>query len=266
MKSSKLPLKLKRPLAVFDLETTGLIIGHDRIVEIAVLRIRPDGTRTKYQSLVNPEMRIPREATRIHGITNRDVRRAPKFRLVAKKLIRMLKHCDLAGFNINRFDLLILQEEFRRAEVEFSCDGRAVIDACRIYHVNEPRNLAAAYRFYCDGDHRGAHSASEDVRVCWKVLLAQLTQYEHVPRAVRALHDYCNPVNQRYVDSTGKFEWRDGKAVFLFGQNKGETLNRIAEERPGDLEWMLQKDFEDDVKEIVRNALRGRFPRQRAKH
>ncbi len=259
----RLPLKLKRPLAIVDLETTGLIVGHDRIIEVAVLKIHPDGKRTRYWSRVNPEMRIPREASMVHGIHNRHVRNKPKFKTVARKLMRILEFCDLAGFNIGRFDLPMLEEEFRRVGMEFSLDGRGIIDACQIFHINEPRDLSAAYRYYCDGEHTEAHSALEDVRVCWDVLRGQLSRYDHLPRSVMSLHRYCNPINGRYVDVSGRFEWRDGEAVFLFGKNKGTTLKRVAEEQPDDLEWMLGSNFPADVKEIARKALKGQYPRRK---
>jgi len=256
------PIKLKRPLAFLDLETTGLIIGHDRIVEIAILKVHPDGRRTKYSSLVNPEMRIPSEAYRVHGISDRSVERSPRFKRVGKKLVKILKECDLAGFNLRKFDLPILQEEFRRIGIEFSLKGRAIIDACQIFHYNEPRDLAAAYRFYCNAEIEDAHSALGDARACLEILYGQLKRYTHLPRSLPALHSFCNPSSRRYVDSTGKFEWRDGEAVFLFGKNKGRTLHQVAEEQPDDLEWILGQDFPSDVQKIVRNALRGKFPKK----
>lgn len=255
-------MKLKRPLAIVDLETTGLIAGHDRVIEIAVLKIHPNGKRTRYRSRVNPEMRIPPEASMIHGIRDRDVKRKPTFENIVPKLIRVLQSCDLAGFNILRFDLPMLREEFRRVGKEFPWDSRRIIDACRIFHINEPRDLTAAYRYYCDGEHTGTHSALEDARVCWEVLRGQLSRYGHLPRSVELLDRYCNPSDERYVDASGKFEWRFGEAVFLFGKNKGRTLRKVAEESPDDLEWMLRGDFSTEVKKIVTNALRGKHPRR----
>jgi DNA polymerase-3 subunit epsilon len=258
----KLLLKLKRPLAIVDLETTGLIAGHDRVIEIAVLKIHPNGKRTRYCSRVNPEMRIPPEASKIHGIRDRDVKSKPTFEKIVPKLTRLLQSCDLAGFNIVRFDLPILREEFRRVGKEFPWDSRKIIDACRIFHINEPRDLTAAYRYYCDSEHTAAHSALEDARICWEVLRGQLSRYSHLPRSVESLDRYCNPIDDRYVDASGKFEWRFGEAVFLFGKNKGLSLRRVAEESPDDLEWMLRGDFSLEVKKIVRNALRGKQPRR----
>jgi DNA polymerase III subunit epsilon len=260
----KLPLKLKRPLAIIDLETTGLIAGLDRVIEIAVLKIHPNGRRTRYCSRVNPEMRIPPEASKIHGIRDGDVRTKPTFEKIVPKLTRLLQSCDLAGFNILRFDLPMLREEFRRIGKEFPWELRKIIDACRIFHINEPRDLTAAYRYYCDGEHAEAHSALEDTRACWEVLCGQLSRYRHLPRSVGSLDRYCNPTDERYVDASGKFEWRYGEAVFLFGKNKGRTLGKVAEESPDDLRWMLREDFSPEVKKIARNALRGKYPRRTA--
>jgi DNA polymerase-3 subunit epsilon len=251
---------LRRPIAIVDLETTGVAVETDRIVEIAVLRISPDGSKVRYVKRINPGIPIPPEATQVHGIGDEEVRNEPRFSELADKLVQFLDDCDIGGFNVAAFDLRILQSEFARAGVEFSVEGRAIIDVQRIYHMREPRDLSAAARFYLDAEHEGAHSALEDVRITWGILQAQLERYADLPREVAALHDACKPPADRYVDAERRFEWRHRKAAFAFGKHRGRLLEEVAEEDPEYLEWMCAKDFSPEIKHIVRKALEGVFP------
>jgi DNA polymerase III subunit epsilon len=251
--------KLVRPLAIFDLETTGTVPGIDRIVEIGILKVYPDGRRTRYHTLVNPGIPIPREATEVHGITNLRVKGKPKFRDIARKVRHFLGDCDLAGFNAVRFDIPMLQSEFERARVRFSLDGRRTVDALRIFHLKERRDLAAAYFFYCGKKHMRAHSALGDARVCWKVLQAQLVRYRDLPLDLDDLHDLSTE-KERFVDQERKFEWRNGDAAFAFGEHRGRLLKDVVKQKPDYLQWMLGKDFSEETKRIVTDALNGKFP------
>ena len=253
-------LKLNRPIAMLDLETTGVAVEADRIVEIAVLKILPDGSKLRYEGRINPGIRIPPEATQVHGISDEDVKDKPQFSEVAAEIAEFLDGCDIGGFNVAAFDLRLLQNEFSRAGVEFSLEGRSIIDVQRIYHMHEPRDLSAAALFYLDEEHEGAHSALEDVRMTWRVLQAQLERYADLPREVAALHEACNPPSDRYVDAERKFEWRHHKAAFAFGKYRGRLLEEVAEEDRGYLEWMCDRDFSPEINEIIRNALEGTFP------
>jgi DNA polymerase-3 subunit epsilon len=256
-------LKLKRPIAIIDLETTGTAVEFDRIVEIAVLKVKPDGTTLKYEKRVNPGMPIPPEASKVHGIYDKDVKNKPTFHEIADEVARVLKDCDIAGFNVTNFDSKMLQREFQRAKAEFSMEGRLVIDAQRIFHAKEPRDLGAAARFYLKTEHEAAHSALGDAQMCWKVLNAQLERYGDLPRDPPALHEFCNPADDRYLDSGRKFEWRHGQAAFAFGRYGGQLLKDVAQTDRGYLEWMLRTEFPADTLGIASDALNGKFPKRR---
>jgi len=210
-----------KPLAVFDLETTGTYVRSDRIVELAILRVDPDGTATYKLRRVNPEMPIPPDATAVHGISDADVAAEPTFRQLAKSLAAFLEDCDLVGYNLRRFDVPLLQEEFARAGVKFELAGRAIIDACTIFKTNERRDLTTAYDFYCGKDLEGAHSAGADTLATTEILLQQMERYSDLPRTAAELHEYCR--DPSWVDEDGKFKWRGGEAVFSFGNHAGNT-------------------------------------------
>jgi len=247
-----------KPLAVFDLETTGTYVRSDRIVELAILRIDPDGTATYKLRRVNPEMPIPPDATAVHGISDADVAAEPTFRRLAKSLAAFLEDCDLVGYNLRRFDVPLLQEEFARAGVKFELAGRSIIDACTIFKTNERRNLAAAYDFYCGKDLEGAHSAGADTLATTEILLQQMERYSDLPRTAAELHEYCR--DPSWVDEDGKFKWRGGEAVFSFGKHAGEPLREVAETAPGYLDWMIEADFPEETLAILRGAKEGSFP------
>lgn len=253
----KTRLSLRRPIAFLDLETTGLNPAIDRIVEIAVLKLRPDGTEESFHSQINPEIRIPIEASRIHGITNKDLRDKPKFEQIAAHLANFLRDCDLAGFNIGNFDVLILQEEFRRAGREFSMAKRSQVDIQRIYHIQEPRDLTAAYKFYCGFEHERAHSAFEDVKACRQILEAQLEKHSDLPSEVVKLAEFCDrDKKSRFMDSGRWFEPRDRKPHFARGQHRGRPLKEIADLEPDYLGWLLETDLPRDTRYMVTRALK----------
>ena len=255
-------LKLDSPLVVFDLETTGINPRNDRIVEFAAIKVLPDGSEESLTLRINPEQPIPAEATAIHGISDADVAEAPTFRKAARQVLDFLSGCDLSGFNIIRFDVPLLCQEFRRVNIEFDISKIRMIDAQRIYHMREPRTLAAALNFYCGQSHDNAHSAEADTRATLNVLEAQLQKYSDLPRDVSELDAICNPRDPEALDNEGKLKWRDNEVIIAFGQKNGIPLRKMANTEPGYLRWMLNKDFSPEVKAIVRDALEGKFPRR----
>jgi DNA polymerase-3 subunit epsilon len=253
-------LGLTRPLVFLDLETTGTSVAHDRIVEIAVTWLSADGDTRTVTRRVNPGMPIPAEATARHGISDEDVAEERPFSAFAKSLHAQLVDCDFAGFGIVRFDLPLLQAELARAGVEFEWSGSRVIDAMTIYHTLEPRDLAAASRFYLDEPLAEQPSAGEHNEAGMAVLAAQLDRYEELPGDLAGLDAFCNPERADWIDSSGRFAWRDREAVLTFGRYEGTPLRQIAEERPDYLEWLLRQDFPRDTKEVAGRALEGEFP------
>lgn len=256
-------LKLERPLAILDVESTGTNPKTDRLIELAIVKLLPEGGADARVFRVNPERPIPRAATRVHGIRDEDVQGCPPFQAVAQEVAACLEGCDLGGFNILKFDLPLLLEEFRRAGVPFEVESRAVVDAQKIFHLREPRDLSAAVRFYCGEWHLGAHSALEDAWATARVLEAQLARYHDLPRDVRGLDTYCRPREEDWVDATGRLRWDgDGEAVLNFGPHEGRRLRDVVAQDRGFLEWMLRKGFPEDTLRIVREALAGIFPRR----
>ena len=255
-------LSLTNPLAIFDLETTGIDVDRDRIVQIAIIRVEPGGTRRTFETLVNPERPIPPEASRIHGIKDSDVAHSPTFAQIRREVEELLDGADLGGFNSIRFDAPLLQNELRWSGSELDLGRARHVDAMRIFHLKEPRNLEAAMRFYCGRELTNAHSALADTEATLAVLDAQLERYEDLPRDLDGLHKLCNPDQGRFVERTRKFAWNDsGEAVFTFGKLKGKTLQQAVQgDGRGYLEWMLNKDFSEEVKDILRKALEGTFP------
>lgn len=243
---------------MIDLETTGLDVTRDRIVEISVLLIHPDGTRVSKTRRVNPQMPIPEDATRVHGISDADVAGEPHFGQLAAGFLEFLGDADLAGYNIRAFDLPLLVREFERAGKRLALEGRSVVDAMEIFKKKEPRDLAAAFRFYCGKEREDLHAADADVLACAEILEAQLARYPDLPREPAAL----DALSRRgdWIDSDGKFAWRGGEPVLNFGKLRGQSLRRVAREERSYLEWMLNGDFPAEAKEIARRALANEFP------
>jgi DNA polymerase-3 subunit epsilon len=247
-------------LVIFDLETTGADRVSDRIIEIAALRVARDGAVTTFERRVHPGMKIPRESTAVHGISDEDVAGAPPFKEIAAEVAAFFDACDLAGYNIRSFDVPVLVRELEKAGVPFSLEGRRIIDAQTIYFKKEPRDLGAALRFFAGREHAGAHSALADAIASAEVLAGQLARYEDLPRSADELHRFSTPAEGRFVDLDKRFLWRDGQAVFAFGEYRGRLLSEVATANPGYLDWILSKEFPHDTKRIVRDALRGVFP------
>jgi DNA polymerase-3 subunit epsilon len=247
-------LILRRPLVVLDLETTGLDSQKDRIVELCALKTHPDGHTGEMISRVNPGIPIPPETSAIHGITDADVADAPHFADVAANVLHFLDGCDLCGFNLKRFDLRLLYNEFRRVGLHFSLEGRAIIDALEIFYHYERRDLSAAVRFYLGREHtprpRGAQA---DSLATAEVLDAMVARYADLPRDAAGIHQLFKDPNA--VDSSGCFVRIDGELRFAFGKYRGQPLHVIARTRPDYLEWMLTQDFFDDAKALVKQAL-----------
>lgn len=249
-------IELERPLAIFDLETTGVRIGHDRIVQIAVVRMIPDGTRGSWQSLVNPEMHIPSEATAVHGISDTDVADAPVLAELSVEVLRQFEDCDLCGFNVLRFDLPFLSEELYRAGVTWDTSALRVVDPLRIYHHFERRDLAAAARFYLEREHAAAHDALADVEMTADVLLAQLERYADLPRDIAALGEFCGD-RKRSPDAAGKLQFDDHGGVCLsFGKYKGWSIENIGRNDPGYMQWLMTKaELPGSTIAVMKNVL-----------
>jgi len=247
-------LRLHRPLAFLDLETTGTDPKVDLIVEISVLKVSPDGRSIGRTRRINPGIPIPAEATAVHGISDADVAGEPRFAQVAAGLIALLDDCDLCGFNIKRFDLRVLFAEFSRVGRELPMAGRSIIDPMEIFHSHERRDLSAAVRFYCGREHDGAHGAEADVTATAEVLDAMLDRYQSLPKTVDALHAaFPAPVPR---DASGCFAEAEGRLLIQFGKHRGRLLDDVASLHPGYLEWMLGEPFTEDTKAIARSSLR----------
>lgn len=238
---------LKKPLVVFDLETTGTSVTADRIIEMAVIKINTNGSSQEKYYLFNPQIPIPPESTAIHGITDSDVADKPIFKQKAAELLAYFKGCDIAGFNANKFDFPLLVEEFLRAGVDFDAEGRRFIDAQRIYHVFEPRNLSAAYKFYCQKELENAHSAMADTRATLAVLLAQLQKYPQLNNNLDEVHKLSG--QDKLVDLAGRMVFNEkGVAIFNFGKHKGKPVKDVLKQEPAYYQWMLDNDFALDTK------------------
>lgn len=235
-------LNLKRPLAFIDLETTGINLSTDKIIEIAIIKMLPDGNTAAKIKRINPGIPISKESSTIHGITNDDVKDAPLFKEVANELRQFLDNCDLAGYNSNRFDIPLLVEEFLRAGQNFEMKGRKLIDVQRIFHLMEKRNLEAAYQFYCNKELENAHSAEADARATFEILEAQLGRYEDtLVNDIEALAQFT--AEEDFIDLGRRFIRKNGEAFFNFGKYKGKPVNAILREEPQYYDWMMKADF-----------------------
>jgi DNA polymerase III subunit epsilon len=252
-------LNLKNPLIFFDLETTGIDVTNDRIVEISYLKIYPNGDEESRTTKVNPGIPIPAKVTAIHGISDEDVKDAPKFSEIAKALIKVFEGCDFAGYNSNKFDLPLLAEEFLRVDADIDLRKRKFIDIQVIYHKKEPRTLGAAYKFYCEKDLVNAHSAEADTRATYEVLKAQLDQYNDLPNDVDELSKYSS--HNRNVDFLGRIVYDDEEhEVFNFGKYKGQRVEEVLKKDPGYYGWMMNGQFPLHTKKVLTNIkLKGAF-------
>ena len=246
-------------MCIFDLETTGTNIGKDRIVEICILKVNPDTSRESKTWLINPEMPIPVEASAVHGIYDKDVENAPTFKETAPKIMEMLSGADLGGFNSNRFDVPLLAEELLRAGIDFDLSKFKLIDAQVIFHKMEPRNLTAAYKFYCGKDLEGAHSAEADTLATFEVIDAQVGKYEELPKDINGLSEFS--FHNKFADLAGFIAFNENKEeIFTFGKYKGQTVKDVFQKDIGYFGWIQNADFPLYTKKILTAIqLRSKF-------
>ncbi len=243
-------LTLKKPLCFFDLETTGINISKDRIVEISILKIFPNGRQESKTWLVNPEIPIPEATTEIHGIDDAKVANEPTFKQLASQINDMIKGCDLGGFNSNRFDIPLLAEELLRAGVDFDMKNTVAIDVQTIFHKMEKRTLSAAYKFYCDKDLTDAHSAEADTIATYEVLKAQLDKYPELKNDTKFLAEFSS--RKQFADFAGFIAYnKEGKEIFAFGKHKDKLVEKILEEEPGYFGWIQNADFPLYTKKVL---------------
>ena len=246
-------LKLTRPIAFIDLETTGINITTDRIVELAIVKISPDGSKLVKRKLINPLMPIPESSSAIHGITDEMVKDAPSFKQISNEVKQFIEGADLGGYNSNRFDIPMLLEEFLRAGIEYSVDGKRLVDVQKIFHMMEQRTLSAAYKFYCSKTLEGAHGAEADATATWEVLEAQLERYPQIGDSVESMVKFTG--EDDIVDFARRFVKDKGIEVFNFGKHKGKPVAQVLREEPQYYDWMMKGDFPINTKQKLTEIL-----------
>ncbi|MDE7414209.1 MAG: 3'-5' exonuclease [Muribaculaceae bacterium] len=243
-------LNLNRPIIFFDLETTGTNVVKDRIVELSYIKVYPDGREEEKSRRLNPEMHIPEAATAVHHISDEDVKDEPTFRQVSKALLAIFEGCDIAGYNSNKFDVPLLIEEFARVGLNFDISDRKFVDVQNIFHKMEQRTLVAAYRFYCDKELEGAHSALADTRATYEVLKSQLDRYDTLENDVEKLADFSRA--GRGIDLAARFVLDDNDVpVMNFGKHKGKPVKEVFRREPSFYAWMMQGDFARNTKDVA---------------
>lgn len=243
-------LKLNRPICFFDLETTGVEVAKDRIVEISIFKVYPNGNKESKTWLVNPEMKIPFLSTQVHGITDEKVANEPTFKELSGQVYNMIKDSDLAGFNSDRFDIPLLAEELLRAGVDFDMKNRVSIDVQTIFHKMEERTLSAAYKFYCGQSLENAHSAEADTMATYEILKAQLERYPELENDMKSLSEFTT--RKKSVDFAGFIALNDkGQEIFTFGKHKGALVEKVLEEEPGYFGWIQNADFPLYTKKVL---------------
>ena len=249
-------LQLSKPLAIIDLETTGINLSTDRIVEIAIVKIGTDGSKLVKRKLLNPEIPISVVSSDLHGITNEMVKDAPTFKQVANEIKQFLENCDLAGYNSNRFDIPMLAEEFLRVGLDFDFKGRRLVDVQKVFHLMEQRTLSAAYKFYCNKNLEGAHGAEVDATATWEVLEAQVVKYPQLGNTVESILKVIGEDNT--VDFARRMVLENGVEVFNFGKHKGRAVADVLKSEPQYYDWMMKGDFAlNTKKKLTEIKLRG---------
>lgn len=249
-------INLEKPLAIFDLETTGINITSDRIVEIAIIKAHPDGTEERYCQRVNPQMPIPKNISEIHGIYEEDILNEPTFAEIADTVVAFIGESDLAGYNSNKFDIPVLAEELMRVGSTFDISKRKFVDVQNIFHKMEQRTLAAAYQFYCKKDIENAHNALYDAQATWDVLKAQVERYEGLTNDISFLSEFSKAGNFNLLDFAGRLAIdEDGNAIYNFGKHKGKTIKQVSLIEPGYYGWMLDADFPLYTKQCLRKEM-----------
>ena len=245
-------LKLKKPICFFDLETTGVNVSKDRIVEISILKVFPNGNKESFTWRVNPEMKIPAVTTAIHGISDEMVLNEPTFKELAPKVSELIKNSDLGGFNSNRFDIPLLAEELLRAEIDFDLKINKAVDVQTIFHKMEKRTLEAAYKFYCNKDLTNAHSAEADTMATYEVLKAQLDKYDGLENDMDYLSKFSS--HQNFVDFAGFIGYnKEGQEIITFGKHKGKVIEDLFKTEPGYFSWIQNADFPNYTKKVLRD-------------
>jgi DNA polymerase-3 subunit epsilon len=255
-------IRLNKPVVFMDLETTGLSLTQDRIVEIAMLKVNPDGTQVKKRKLINPEKPIPPEVTAIHGISDEMVKDAPIFKVAANEIKQFMDGADLGGYNSNKFDWPLLMEEFLRCGLDFDISNRKLLDVQKIYHVMEPRNLSAAYKFYCDQTLENAHSAEADVNATWEVFEAQIQKYDQLGNTIESVLQQIG--EDEIIDFARRFIMENGKEVFNFGKHKGKVVEDVLRNEPSYYDWMMKSDFAMHTKQKLTEILNRAILKHRA--
>jgi len=254
-------MKLTNDVIIFDLETTGTWVKKDKIVEIAMIKCRVDGQRETYYQKVNPTIPIPPFVSELIGITDEDVKDAPPFNKIAQDVLDFIGYCDFGGFNVERFDLPLLERELKDAGLTFAWESKKVFDAQKVYHLNEKRDLTAAYKFYCDKEMENAHSAMADTQATLEILERQIHKYVGDSGDIEKLLDFVYNETAEFYDSERKFRWWNGKLYMMFGKYAHQyTLQDVVKNDRGYLEWILSANFSEEIKTLIENALKGQFP------
>ena len=254
-------MKIKNHLIVLDIESTGVWVEKDKIIEIALIKFSPDGKKETFHQRINPGISIPAVVSQLTGISDHDVKEAPYFRQVAQQLIVFIGTADFGGFNIERFDLPLLEREFSEVGIVFEWQGRKIYDAQKVFHLNEKRDLAAAYQFYCGKELIGAHSALADSQAVYDILAKQVIRYGEGREDLSALDRFEYEVRSEFYDAEKKFCWWNGKLYMNFGKYRRQySLDELVKRDPAYLRWLLKKDFSDEVKSLIESALNGHLP------
>jgi DNA polymerase III subunit epsilon len=248
-----MPLKLARPIVFIDLETTGINLATDRVIEIAIVKISPDKEKQVKHKIINPQIPIPKSASDIHGITDEQVKDKPTFKEVANELKQFIDNADLSGYNSNRFDIPLLMEEFLRAGISLDMTNRRLLDVQQIFHMMEKRTLGAAYKFYCEKELVDAHSAEADATATWEILEAQLTRYNHLGDTLETILQFTG--EEKYVDLARRFVMNNDVEVFNFGKHKGRPVCEVLKAEPQYYDWMMKGDFPLHTKQKLTEIL-----------
>ena len=248
-----MPLSLVKPICFIDLETTGINVSTDRIVEIAIVKIALDGTKQVKRRLVNPEMPIPKSSTDVHGISDEMVKDAPTFKMLANEIKQFMEGSDIGGYNSNRFDVPILNEEFLRAGISVDIEDRKLLDVQKVFHMMEQRTLSAAYQFYCHKTLEDAHTAEADATATWEILEAQIERYPQIGNTVDSIVKFTG--EDQIIDFARRFIYENGVAVFNFGKHKGKPVVQVLKEEPQYYDWMMKGDFALHTKQKLTEIL-----------
>ena len=248
-----MPLSLSRPICFIDLETTGINVSTDRIVEIAIVKIGVDGSKQVKRRLVNPEMPIPKESSDVHGITDDMVKDAPSFKAMANEIKQFMEGSDLGGYNSNRFDVPMLNEEFLRAGISVDIESRKLLDVQKVFHKMEQRTLSAAYQFYCHKTLEDAHTAEADATATWEVLEAQIERYPQIGNTVESIVKFTG--DEEIVDFARRLVFENGVIVFNFGKHKGKSVVQVLKDEPQYYDWMMKGDFALHTKQKLTEIL-----------